>query len=128
MTHLTSALNYFFSLSPLLSINEGEEIWISTDTEIVKTWKVIGDLKPYTKYEVKLVAMNKFGVTVNSKVVTIETNPTKGKNHNGMSPWSFLVVQNQSIFEGLFYLSANVYCVPNGPVAVLLVWVLESVI
>lgn len=55
---------------------EGVDEWKRTKAEYLKSWKVLNNLIPNTKYQIRLVAMNKFGVHTYSKTFSVFTDPT----------------------------------------------------
>jgi len=54
----------------------GDNEWKPTKAEYFKSWKVLNNLIPNTKYQIRLVAMNKFGEHTYSKKFSVFTDPT----------------------------------------------------
>ncbi|XP_033746160.1 neuroglian-like isoform X1 [Pecten maximus] len=57
---------------------EGQSDWHSTDTADGRSWKYLNGLLPNTKYDVRLVAMNRVGATKYGKIFSIVTTPKQG--------------------------------------------------
>lgn len=69
--HFQMGVQYFLEYR-----REGDEEWKPTKAEFLKSWKVLNNLIPNTKYQVRLVAMNKFGEHTYSKKFPVFTDPT----------------------------------------------------
>ncbi|XP_052096594.1 neuroglian-like [Mytilus californianus] len=69
--HFQRDVQYFLEYK-----REGEIDWEKTKPEFLKSWKVVNGLRSNTKYQVRLVAMNKFGETTYSKNFPVFTDAT----------------------------------------------------